>query len=61
MNRELLNKCQTMEECVDEIWRQNYVRDNNEGEGYYLKANTKIENSHFDILFAYAEKIFIDI
>ena len=61
MNRELLNKCQTMEECVDEIWRQNYIRYNSEDEGYYLKANTKIENSHFDILFAYAEKIFVDI
>ena len=61
MNRELLNKCQTLEECVNEIWRQNYIRYNSEDEGYYLKANTKIENSHFDILFAYAEKIFVDI
>ena len=61
MNREELSKCQTLEECVNEIWRQNYVRDSREDIGCYLKANTKMKNSHFDILFAYAEKIFIDV
>ena len=55
-----LEQCNSLEECINEIWRQNYIKEENEN-GFYLKANNRLNNSHFDILFTYAEKIFSDV
>ena len=50
MERESLERCNTLEECIHEIWRQNYVSKNNK-DGFSVEANTEIINSHFDVLF----------
>lgn len=60
MDRSRLETCNNLEECINEIWEQNYIREENEN-GFYLRANSRLNNSHFDILFIYAEKIFSDV
>lgn len=60
MDRSRLETCNNLEECINEIWEQNYIREENEN-GFYLRANSRLNNSHFDILFIYAEKIFSEV
>lgn len=57
MERESFERCNTLEECIHEIWKQNYISKNNK-DGFSVEANTKIINSHFDVLFSYAENMF---
>lgn len=60
MDRSRLETCNSLEDCINEIWEQNYIREENEN-GFYLRANSRLNNSHFDILFIYAEKIFSEV